>query len=338
MSARLMMALGMMVALRWASTPCVAADQEVLVLKDGQRVTGQVVAEKPTTYFVDLGFDVIKIPKDQVIERRKATDPPKDLPRPSDTVLIDSDPSNFYRSADLKPKQVNELVKEFGEGVVSVETPSGMGSGFIINDDGYMLTNNHVIEGETRLSVVVYHTTDKGLVRKRIENVEIIALNPFVDLALLKIPSQPDFKLKPVYLGTLQSVSAGDGTFAVGNPLGLERSVSQGIISTLNRNFEGLIYIQTDTAINPGNSGGPLFNMKGEVIGVTNMGFRGADNLGFAIPINYVKDFLRNREAFSYDKDNPNTGYRYVEPPSRRRAGNPPVTLTSPAVPTSESK
>ena len=126
-------------------------------------------------------------------------------------------------------------------------------------------------------------------------------------------------------LGSLDDLNAGDGAFAVGNPLGLERSVSQGIISTLNRNFEGLVYLQTDAAINPGNSGGPLFNMKGEVVGVTNMGFRGTDNLGFAIPIPYVKDFLRNREAFAFDKDNPNTGYRYLDPPRRMRPGRPPA-------------
>ena len=316
-------ALGLMVSVARAG------DQEVLVLKDGQQVIGQIVAEKPGTYFVDLGFDVIKVPKDQVVERRKPTDPPREAARPADPVPPESDPSSFYRSASLKTKPVNELVREFGEGVVSVETPSGLGSGFIVNDEGYLVTNNHVIEGETRISVVVYQNTDKGLNRRRIENVEIVALNPFVDLALLKFPIPKDLKPRPVFLGSLQELNAGDGVFAVGNPLGLERSVSQGIISTLNRNFEGLIYLQTDAAINPGNSGGPLFNLKGEVVGVTNMGFRGTDNLGFAIPITYVKDFLRNRDAFSYDKDNPNTGYRYLDPPRRRRPGAPPAGATT---------
>jgi serine protease Do len=214
-------------------------------------------------------------------------------------------------------------VREFGEGVVQVETPSGLGSGFIINEDGYLVTNNHVIEGETKISVVLYQNTGSGLVRKKLDGVEIVALNPFVDLALLKIPAQKDLKLRSVYLGSLDDLNAGDGAFAVGNPLGLERSVSQGIISTLNRNFEGLIYLQTDAAINPGNSGGPLFNLRGEVVGVTNMGFRGTDNLGFAIPINYVKDFLRNRDAFAYDKDNPNAGHRYLDPPRRRKPAAP---------------
>ena len=72
-------------------------------------------------------------------------------------------------------------------------------------------------------------------------------------------------------LGSLDDLNAGDGVFAVGNPLGLERSVSQGIVSTRNRNIEGLIYLQTDAAINPGNSGGPLFNLRGEVVGVTSL-------------------------------------------------------------------
>jgi serine protease Do len=163
-----------------------------------------------------------------------------------------------------------------------------------------------------------------GLARRRIENVEIVALNPFVDLALLKLPAQKDLKLSHVVLGSLDDLNAGDGVFAVGNPLGLERSVSQGIVSTRNRNFEGQIYLQTDAAINPGNSGGPLFNLRGEVIGVTNMKATQGDNLGFAIPIYYVKDFLRNRDAFSFDKENPNTGYRYLDPPRRLRAGAPP--------------
>src|SRR6185312_11907202 len=150
------------------------------------------------------------------------------------------------------------------------------------------------------------------------------------DLALLKLPPQKNLKLGTVSLGSLDDLNAGDGVFAVGNPLGLERSVSQGILSTLNRNFQGLIYLQTDAAINPGNSGGPLFNLKGEVIGVTNMKATFGENLGFAIPINYVKDFLRNREAFSFDKDNPNTGNRYLDPPRRLKAGPPPGRTVSP--------
>jgi serine protease Do len=95
-------------------------------------------------------------------------------------------------------------------------------------------------------------------------------------------------------------------------------------VSTRNRNIEGLIYLQTDAAINPGNSGGPLFNLRGEVVGVTSLKATRGENLGFAIPVTYVKDFLRYREAFSFDKNNPNTGYHYLDPPRRLRAGRPP--------------
>jgi serine protease Do len=306
----------------WGVGRCAAGPIDVVELKDGHSVVGEVISEKPGALYVDLGFDVIKIPRDQIVSRRKGGQAV--APIAGAGPAADVDPSGLYKTTLLKTLPVKELVHKYGEAVISIETPSGKGSGFILNDEGYAVTNNHVIEGETRISAILYQNTPNGLARRRIDNVEIVALNPFVDLALLKLPPQKDLKLGHVYLGSLEDLNAGDGVFAVGNPMGLERSVSQGIVSTRNRNFEGLIYLQTDAAINPGNSGGPLFNMKGEVVGVTNMGVRGGDNLGFAIPISYVKDFLRNREAFSFDKDNPNTGHRYLDPPRRLNPGLPP--------------
>lgn len=300
------------------------ADQELIELKDGHRVVGEILSDKPGYLYVDLGFDVLKVPKDQITRRGKPEELGGVVSGGAAVASGEADAKGFYVVQRLKAKPVNELVNEFGEAVISVETPSGLGSGFIINPEGYAVTNNHVIEGETKIAVIVYRKTVTGWARRRIEDVQIVALNPFVDLALLKIPPQSDLKLSNVVLGTLDDLDAGDGTFAVGNPLGLERSVSQGIVSTLNRNFEGLVYLQTDAAINPGNSGGPLFNLRGEVIGVTNMKAAAGDNLGFAIPITYVKDFLRNRDAFAYDKDNPNTGYRYLDAP-RRRVSAPPA-------------
>lgn len=300
---------------------------EVIGLKDGHQVTGEVVAEKPNALYVDLGFDILRIPRDHIVHRGKPGSP--GTAAPASARGFDPDPSGFYEAGALRQGPVKELVSKYGEAVVSIETPSGKGSGFLINDDGYAVTNNHVIQGETRISAVLYQNVPSGLARRRIENVEIVALNPFVDLALLKLPPQKDLKLSHVVMGSLDDLNAGDGVFAIGNPLGLERSVSQGIVSTRNRNIEGQIYLQTDTAINPGNSGGPLFNLRGEVIGVTNMKAILGENLGFAIPINAVKEFLRNREAFSFDKENPNTGYRYLDPPRRLRAGRSPESRPS---------
>ena len=122
-----------------------------------------------------------------------------------------------------------------------------------------------------------------------------------------------------------ESIEVGQTVFAIGNPLGLERTLSQGVISTTRRSFDGLTYIQTDAAVNPGNSGGPLFNTRGEVVGITNMGIIFGEGLNFAIPVRYVKDFLRNREAFAYAKENPNSGHHYHQPPTRRRYGVAPV-------------
>ncbi len=304
------------------AAPVSAGVFETLILKDGQRVSGEVVAEKQNALYVDLGYDLLRIPRDQIARRAKIDEAIRSAPSSSGT---DIDPSGFFSTGMLRPSPVKELVSKFGEAVISIETPSGKGSGFLINKEGFAITNAHVIQGETRVSAILYENVPGGLTRRRVEDVEIVAINPFFDLALIKLPLPADLKPSHVVLGNGEDVNTGDSVFAVGNPLGLERSVTQGIVSSRSRNLQGQLYLQTDTAINPGNSGGPLFNQRGEVIGVTSRGARAdmADNLGFAIPVSYVKDFLRHREAFSFDKTNPNSGYRYLDPPRRLRLGSP---------------
>ena len=95
--------------------------------------------------------------------------------------------------------------------------------------------------------------------------------------------------------------------------------MTEGILSTKTREMGGLLYLQTTAQINPGNSGGPLFNLSGEVVGVTNMKLTAGEGLGFAIPVEYVKFFLDHRDAFAYSSDNPSNPYRYLEPPSRTK-------------------
>ncbi len=111
----------------------------------------------------------------------------------------------------------------------------------------------------------------------------------------------------------------GERVFAIGSPLGLERTVTEGILSTKTRQMAGELYLQTTAQINPGNSGGPLFNMSGEVVGMTNMKITFGEGLGFAIPVEAVRFFLDHRDAFAYSNDNPGNAYRYLEPPSRTR-------------------
>ncbi len=292
------------------------ASADVLELRGGQSVTGEVLKEDGDALYVDLGVDVVRIPKDRVLSRKAESE-----------TAAGRDVTNrgVYKTADLPGGSVKQLSDRYGEGVVLIQTPGGLGSGFIINEDGLAVTNYHVVEKETRLAATLYIKEGKTLRRRRVRNVELVALNPFLDLALVRIPKPEGVTFKPVFLSEEADYREGDTVFAIGNPLGLERSVSQGIVSNRHRNFEGLTYIQTTAQINPGNSGGPLFNARGEVIGVTNMKLTFGEGLGFAIPVTFVKSFLDEWEAFAYDRNNSNSGYRYLEAPSRRDPNPPPA-------------
>lgn len=167
---------------------------------------------------------------------------------------------------------------------------ASMGSGFIISSDGYVLTNNHVVEGADEITVRLRD-------RREIE-AKVVGTDPGTDLALLKIDGKD---LPVVKLGNSDRLKVGEWVLAIGSPFGFDYSVSAGIISALNRSLPNeqnqnyVPFIQTDVAINPGNSGGPLFNMDGEVIGINSMiytrsgGFMG---LSFAIPISVAMDVV----------------------------------------------
>ncbi|MCA9051848.1 MAG: trypsin-like peptidase domain-containing protein [Planctomycetaceae bacterium] len=291
---------------------------DVIVLRTGQRIEGQVLKVQPDALFVDIGVDVIRIPMDRIAERKT------DEESPAEPALVETE-SGLLRSAKLPVRTVKELVSRFGEGVVLIQNPEGLGSGFLISDSGHCVTNYHVVEGQTRIAATIFHQGDMGdFERIAIRDVKILALNPHFDLALLQIPEQKGLKFKPVYIAEDDSHREGDMVFAIGSPLGLERSVSEGIVSTRNRNMDGIVYIQTTAQINPGNSGGPLFNSRGEVVGVINMKLTFGEGLGFAIPVAYLRHFINNRDAFAFDKTNPNTGYHYLTPPRRRNPEPPP--------------
>ncbi|HWY32917.1 MAG TPA: trypsin-like peptidase domain-containing protein [Candidatus Acidoferrum sp.] len=297
-----------------AGAPLVFAD--TIQLKGQDAVTGKILAQKSDSIVVDVGYTVLIIPRNVITRIIRANE--TNLP----VVAPLADGAQFY-DGSTRPfvvRDVSSLVKQIGESVVQVRTPEGLGSGFFINPDGYLITNFHVIEGETEISVEVYRQTDGNLDREIYKQVKIIAINKFHDLALLQIQDRNAPKFKPVSLGSSDALSVGDPVFAIGSPLGLERTVTQGILSTKTRELEGELYLQTTTQINPGNSGGPLFNLAGEVVGVTNMKITFGEGLGFAIPVELVKGFLDHRDAFAYSTDNPNNPYRYLQPPSHTKA------------------
>jgi serine protease Do len=292
---------------------------DTIRLKDAV-ITGKILAEKSDALVVDLGFTVLVIPRSVITSVTKSGG----ASAPA-TVATPAAAGQFY-SATTKAsatRDVSSLVKQIGEAVVQVKTPGGLGSGFFLNEDGYLITNFHVIEGETEISVEVYQQKNGQLDRETYKQVKIVAINKFHDLALLHIEDKNAPKFKAVTLGSADALSVGDGVFAIGSPLGLERTVTQGILSTKTRQIEGELYLQTSTQINPGNSGGPLFNLAGEVVGVTNMKITFGEGLGFAIPVELVKSFLDHRDAFAYATDNPNNPFRYLEPPGRTQQ---PVT------------
>ncbi len=191
----------------------------------------------------------------------------------------------------------------FGEMFKDFERPterkaSSLGSGFIINTDGTVITNNHVIAGADDILVRV---SDKEYKAK------VVGADPYMDIAVLKIQTKDQFK--PVSFGDSDKARVGDWAVAIGNPFGLGGTVTAGIISARNRDINLTRYddfIQTDASINQGNSGGPLFNLKGEVIGINTAiiapGQSGSIGIGFAIPANAASTVIDQLIKFGETK------------------------------------
>jgi len=216
------------------------------------------------------------------------------------------------KSADDPANVVNQIYKTDGEGVAFIASqiesteaeslnpfgepepePGGAatGSGFVIDDEGHILTNNHVVEGASKVTVKLGDSEETY-------DAEVVGTDPGTDVALLKVDA-PANEIHPLRLGRSADMEVGDPVVAIGNPFGLDRTVTSGIVSALQRQIQApngfsiSHVIQTDAAINPGNSGGPLINSAGEVIGINAQiatgGGGGNVGIGFAIPIDTVR-------------------------------------------------
>jgi serine protease Do len=171
------------------------------------------------------------------------------------------------------------------------------GTGFIIDKAGFILTNNHVVEGATKIAVSLYGADDDQEYEAK-----VIGRDPLTDSALIQLTEMPNHALPEVKFGDSAQMQPGDWVMAIGNPFGLAHTVSVGVISALERPFQvtdgrSAQVLQTDAAINPGNSGGPLLNIRGEVIGIntaiyTDIRQSGNIGIGFAIPSNSVRELL----------------------------------------------
>jgi len=161
----------------------------------------------------------------------------------------------------------------------------GLGSGFIIDKAGYIVTNNHVVDGADSIKVILKDETEY--------NAEVIGRDPVTDIALIKIEAKHD--LPSVPLGSSDNLKVGEWVTAIGSPFGLQYTVTAGIVSAKGRVIGSGPYddfIQTDASINPGNSGGPLINMQGQVVGINTMIIAGGQGIGFAIPIDLAKGIV----------------------------------------------
>ncbi|MEI7014326.1 S1C family serine protease [Leptospira licerasiae] len=171
---------------------------------------------------------------------------------------------------------------------------SGLGSGFILNKEGYILTNDHVVRNFDKFKVVFKNV-------KEPVSAKLIGTDPMIDVALLKVDANQD--LQPIEIGDSSAVKVGDWAIAIGAPFGLEQSMTVGVISKVGRggiDNSGVHYIQTDAAINQGNSGGPLLDINGRVVGINRMIVSpsgGSIGLGFAIPINEAKAIVEELKS-----------------------------------------
>jgi 2-alkenal reductase len=215
---------------------------------------------------------------------------------------------NIYER--VNPAVVNiEVLRAAAPGVGGELFPEGEGSGFIIDTEGRIITNNHVVEGADEVQVTLYDGT--------IVQATVLGTDPYSDLAVIDIDLPPQV-LRPVELGDSDELRVGQRAVAIGNPFGLEGTLTTGVISALGRTLpaETLFaipeVIQTDAAINPGNSGGPLLNAEGLVIGV-NTAIRtttgGNTGVGFAVPVNLVKRVVPRLIAEGH-YDHPQLGIR----------------------------
>lgn len=185
----------------------------------------------------------------------------------------------------LRGSDFTNIVEDVVKAVVSVRTNTGQGSGVFFHRDGYIMTNRHVVENARSVIVVDYNGESYP--------VSIVGFARRSDLAVLKIDDDKSFNF--LRFADSSNIRVGSRVIAVGNPLGLSFSVTEGIISATDRTIDntGVKYIQTDVPINPGNSGGPLVNANKEIVGINTLILRDSEGIGFAIPADSAENIAR---------------------------------------------
>jgi serine protease Do len=217
----------------------------------------------------------------------------------STTKVVRSPLDEFFRGFGDNPDSFgNELFRRFFGDQPREFRQKSLGSGFIIDKEGYILTNNHVVEKAEEIKVKLSD-------QQKEYDAQVVGTDPRTDLALIKIKGAGN--LPVAHMGDSDTLEVGEWVVAIGNPFGLSQTVTTGIISAKGRVIGAGPYddfLQTDASINPGNSGGPLFNLKGEVVGINTAIVAGGQGIGFAIPVNIAKRLLpqlkKGRVVYGY--------------------------------------
>lgn len=223
--------------------------------------------------------------------------------------------------AEAEPKRLTpaEIAERSTPSIVAIRTSEGLGTGFVVREDGWIVTNLHVVAGSDR---VVVHLPDE----RTFPVVEIINASAPHDLVVLRIETN---KLTPLELGDKERVRPGEPIVAIGHPLGLQDTISNGLLSGV-RDIDGLTLLQVSAPIAPGSSGGPLFNEQGKVIGVAMAILVGGQNLNLGLPARYVRELMDAPEpmAFSQFAALVKKLQRQAAPPDRKIPRHPPTIFT----------
>lgn len=176
-----------------------------------------------------------------------------------------------------------QIIEQYQQAIIQIATNSGTGTGFYLKEFDIIVTNDHVVADNAEVTIA-------GKLFEKVFS-RVWYTDRKHDLAFLEAPK--NIELPDVRLGTYETMKDGDAVLAIGHPFGLNYTATQGVVSKVDRIRDGLKFIQIDAAINPGNSGGPLVNKNGEVIGVNSFIIKGGDNLGFALPVSYLREALQ---------------------------------------------
>ncbi len=284
------------------------------LLSGGGEIVGTPVKETTTEVFVDIGPKIVGIPRDSIVKETSAAEAAESEDAVVTGVAADAGEGRMLSQT--------EMVERAKQSVVLISNPRGAGSGFVLDTEGRVVTNHHVIRNEKYHTVNIFRKRGSQWERVKLEDAEVEAYSPLYDIAILRLPMDQvraeGLELVPMPVAAPGDLEVGDPVFAIGNPgMGgrlLEHSVSQGIASSLARNFGDIVYIQTTAAVNPGNSGGPLVDSRGRVVGLVTLKAIFQEGIAFALPSSLIHHFLNTSESFAYSEQAGNKGFRYLPP------------------------